>query len=114
MLHGQRNDSGSTVAKGQTLHDTQDTDAVEGPCGFPQLGAEADALRGRNPVITEPREPADTHTNEEDEYGFRIFMPAARLNSKLYFFREMYVEIPMMNMKNGNTRSVGVRPFHSA
>ena len=45
---------------------------------------------------------------------FRIFMPAARLNSKLYFFREMYVEIPMMNMKNGNTRSVGVRPFHSA
>ena len=69
MLHGQRNDSGSTVAEGQTLHDTQDTDAVECPCGFPQLGAEADALRGRSPVITEPREPADTHTNEEDEYG---------------------------------------------
>ena len=36
---------------------------------FPRLGAEADALRGRSPVITEPREPADTHTNEEDEYG---------------------------------------------
>lgn len=26
----------------------------------------------------------------------------------------MYVEIPMMNIKKGNTRSVGVRPFHSA
>ena len=49
VFHGQRNDSGSTVAKGQTLHDTQDTDAVECPCGFPQLGAEADALRGRRP-----------------------------------------------------------------
>ena len=34
------------------------------------------------------------------------------LNSNLR--REMYVDIPMMNMKKGNTRSVGVRPFHWA
>jgi hypothetical protein len=30
------------------------------------------------------------------------------------FWRERNVDIPMMNMKNGNTRSVGVKPFHSA
>ena len=30
---------------------------------------------------------------------FSIFMPVVWLNSKLYFFREMYVEIPMINIK---------------
>ena len=43
-----------------------------------------------------------------------IFKPAGILKVKSYFRKEMYVEIPMINMKKGNTRSVGVKPIHSA
>ena len=43
-----------------------------------------------------------------------IFLAAAQENSKLYFRKEKYVLTPMMNMKKGNTKSVGVNPFHSA
>ena len=53
MFHGQRNNSGSTVAKGQALHDTQNTDAVESPDGCPELFAEAETFMGACPVVTE-------------------------------------------------------------
>ena len=33
---------------------------------------------------------------------------------KLYFRSEKNMETPMMNIKNGNTKSVGVRPFQRA
>ena len=43
-----------------------------------------------------------------------IFIRHVRESVKSYFFSEKYVEMPIMYMKKGNTRSVGVRPFHSA
>jgi len=36
---------------------------------------------------------------------FSIFMPAAWLNSKLYFFREMYVEIKVADTGKGISES---------
>ena len=33
---------------------------------------------------------------------------------KLYFRSEKNMETPVMNIKNGNTKSVGVRPFQRA
>ena len=35
VFHGQRNDSSGAITERQTLHDTQNTDAVECPYGFP-------------------------------------------------------------------------------
>ena len=35
----------------------------------------------------------------------RIFKPAGTLKVKLYFLKEMYVEIPIMNIKNGTGSS---------
>ena len=67
VFHGQCNDSGSTVAKGQTLHDTQDTDAVESPDGCPELFAEAETFMGACPVVTESGEPADGKSDQEDD-----------------------------------------------
>src|SRR5574344_810553 len=43
-----------------------------------------------------------------------IFRKVCPSGEKLYLRREMNVEIPMMNMKKGKTRSVGVRPLHFA
>jgi len=43
-----------------------------------------------------------------------IFTKEGHENVKSYFLSEKYVDMPIMNIKNGNTRSVGVRPFHSA
>ena len=45
---------------------------------------------------------------------FSIFLSVGTENSKLNFRNEIKVEIPIMNMKNGKIRSVGVNPFHSA
>ena len=67
VFHGQCNDSGSTVTKGQTLHDTQDTDAVESPDGCPELFAEAETFMGACPVVTESGEPADGKSDQEDD-----------------------------------------------
>ena len=67
VFHGQRNNSGSTVAKGQALHDTQDTDAVESPDGCPELFAEAETFMGACPVVTESGEPADGKSDQEDD-----------------------------------------------
>ena len=43
-----------------------------------------------------------------------IFHATAPDSRKSNFLNDIYVDIPMMNMKNGKTRSVGVRPIHSA
>ena len=43
---------------------------------------------------------------------FRIFHASGALSRKSNLRSEINVEIPMMNMKKGKTRSVGVRPFH--
>jgi len=69
VFHGQCNDSGSTVTKGQTLHDTQDTDAVESPDGCPELFAKTEAFMGACPVVTEFGEPADGKSDQEDDNG---------------------------------------------
>ena len=42
------------------------------------------------------------------------FRSDAAENSKLYFLSENQVLTPIINIKNGNTRSVGVSPCHSA
>jgi len=53
-------------------------------------------------------------TRYSNTVRFTILRIAEPLASKLYFLREINVEMPMINIKNGNTRSVGVSPFHCA
>jgi len=43
-----------------------------------------------------------------------IFFSTVAVGLKSYRCSERNVVIPIMNMKNGNTRSVGVRPHHEA
>lgn len=45
---------------------------------------------------------------------FTIFFATGIDNTKFDLYKEKYIDIPIINIKNGNTKSVGVSPLHAA
>ena len=65
--------------------------------------------------VTEPREPADTHTNEEDEYGtFQNLHAGGTAEFRNYTFQGDVCGNSHDEHEERKYKVGGVRPFHSA
>ena len=97
MLHEQSDYGSNSISQSKPLHDSENANLVD------REGIVAGSREMESQLMPIPIRKMIT-------VRLRIFKPAGTLKVKLYFLKEMYVEIPIMNIKNGNTRSVGVNP----